>query len=144
MDAANANKEVVRRLVEEVLGGGRMQVLVDLVAPEHVGHFPLGDHYGPEGVRLDIAALRSAFPGLTVDLEDLLVDGEYVVRRFTLRGVHDGPFLGVPATGCRVELAGIGIDRLSKGQIVESWVQLDGLGFFRQLGMSAVVNDGDA
>ncbi len=55
---ASENKEIVRRLVEEVLGRGRVELIPALVAADHVGHLPIGDHYGPEGVRIDVAAYR--------------------------------------------------------------------------------------
>ena len=120
------NKAIVRRLMEEVLGHGRLHLLPELVAPAYVGHFEIGDHYGPGGVRIDIAAYRTAFPDLAVTLDDLLADGDQVVRRFTLRGTHRQMFLGVPASGRPVVLHGIAIDRLVRGQLVESWVQVDG------------------
>ncbi len=60
-------------------------------------------------------------------LDDLLADGDKVVRRFTLRGTHRHPFLGVPASGEPVVLRGIAIDRLVGARLVESWVQIDGL-----------------
>jgi predicted ester cyclase len=43
--------------------------------------------------------------------------------------------MAVPATGRRVEVAGIGIDRLAGGKLVESWVNLDVLGLLLQLGV---------
>ena len=124
---ASENKEVVRCLVEEVLGRGHVELIPALVAADHVGHLAIGDHYGPEGVRIDVAAYRAAVPDLVVTLDDLLADGDKVVRRFTLRGTHRGAFLGAPASGRRVTLWGIAIDRVAGGRLVESWVQLDDL-----------------
>ena len=125
---AAANRVLVRRLVEEVLGGGRLELIPLLVAADHVGHLPIGDHYGPEGVRIDVAAYRAALPDLAVTLDDLLADGDQVVRRYTLRGTHRGSFLGLPASGHAVTLRGIAIDRVADRQLVESWVQIDDLG----------------
>jgi predicted ester cyclase len=124
---AIGNKEIVRRLMEEALGRGDVRLIPALVAAEYVGHFSIGDHYGPEGVRIDIAAHRAAFPDLVVTLDDLLADGDKVVRRFTLRGTHLRSFHGVPASGGPVVLRGIAIDRLAGNRLVESWVQVDGL-----------------
>ena len=124
---AAANKALVRCLVEEVLGQGRLELIPLLVAADHVGHLPIGDHYGPEGVRIDVAAYRAAFPDLAVTLDDLLAVGDKVVRRFTLRGTHRGAFLGVPASGQPVTLRGIAIDRVARGHLAESWVQIDDL-----------------
>lgn len=124
---SSVNKEIVRRLVEEVLGQGRLELLPDLVAADYIGHLAMGDHYGPGGVRIDIASYRRAFPDILVTLEDLLADGDKVIRRFTLRGTHQGTFLGVAASGRPVALRGIAIDRLAEGRLMESWVQIDGL-----------------
>jgi steroid delta-isomerase-like uncharacterized protein len=125
--AVAANKEAVRRLTEEVLGRGELTIISELVAADYVGHFPVGDHYGPDGVRIEVAAYRAAFPDLAVTLDEILADGDKVVRRFTLRGTHLEPFLGVPASGRPVVLRGIAIDRLAGGRLVESWVQVEAI-----------------
>jgi len=122
--ATVCNKAIVRRLMEEVLGQGRLKLLPDLVAQDYVGHFAFGDQYGPEGVQIDLAAYRTAFPDLAVTLDDLIAEGDKVVRRFTLRGTHRQPFFGEPATGQPLTLRGIAIDRLTDGLLVESWVHI--------------------
>ncbi len=132
------NEAVVRRLIEEVLNRGQTGLLAELVAADHVGHDPLGDHYGPEGLRIAVAEYRAAFPDLRVTVEDLVTEGDKVVHRFTLRGTHAGPFLGIPATGRAVAAAGIAIDRLTGGKVAESWVSLDALGLLRQLGATDI------
>ena len=35
-----------------------MKELYERVAEDFEGHFVLGDHYGPEGVRIDVATYR--------------------------------------------------------------------------------------
>ena len=125
--AATQNACTVRRLVEEVWGRGDLALLPSLMSDAYVGHLPIGDHYGPEGARIDIDAYRRALPDLTIALEELFAHGDRVVRRFTMRGTHRRPFLGMPASGQCVVLRGIAIDRLEDGLIVESWVQLDAM-----------------
>ena len=134
-----ANTAVVRRLVEGVLNHGQTGLLAELVAADHVGHDPLGDHYGREGLRIAVAEYRAAFPDLSVTVEDLVAEGDKVAHRFTLRGTHAGPFMGIPATGRAVAATGIAIDRLAAGKLAESWVSLDALGLLRQLGARPVV-----
>ena len=46
-----------------------------------------------------------------------------------------GEFNGIPATGRRVSLTGISIDRITGGRIVESWEVTDDAGLLRQLGV---------
>jgi predicted ester cyclase len=69
-------------------------------------------------------------------LDDVLDSAEEdtVVYRFTARGTHKGPFMGVPPTGRRVRVVGIGIDRFRDGKMIERWVQYDSAGLLQQLG----------
>jgi predicted ester cyclase len=120
------NLAVVRQLLEAALGRGDVGLLPELVAPDYVGHLPIGDHYGPEGVRIDITAYRAALPDLTLTIEELFELDDRVVRRYTIRGTHRGPLLGLPPTDQPIELRAIAIDRLEAGRLVESWVMVCG------------------
>jgi steroid delta-isomerase-like uncharacterized protein len=128
------HRDVVRRFFEEAFNGGNIRILPDLISVEHVSHLPTGDHYGPEGVRIDIAGFRAAFPDLNLSLDDLIETTDTVVYRFTARGTHRGPYMGLPATGRRVRVDGIGIDRFRDGKMVERWIQYDSAGLLQQLG----------
>jgi hypothetical protein len=119
--ADEGNLAVVRVLMESVLGAGRMALLPGLIAPGYVGHLPIGDHYGPEGVRIELAAYRSTMCDLVVTLDDLFGWDDRVARRFTLRGMSRSV---PPAEPVPVTLHGIAIDRLEHGRLVESWVQI--------------------
>ena len=56
------NERLVRRFVEAVVNRGDTDVLPTLIAADHVGHDPLGDHYGVDGVRITVAELRGITP----------------------------------------------------------------------------------
>jgi len=116
----------VRLLLESALGRGEVKLLPELIDPLYVGHLPIGDHYGPEGVRIDIAAYRSALPDLTVTIDELIELDDRVIRRYTIRGTHQGPLLGLPPTAQPIELRMVAIDRLEAGRLVESWVMVSG------------------
>ena len=51
-----------------------------------------------------------------------------------MHGTHHGEFMGVPATGTQIALAGITILRFEGDQVVERWSQADMLGLLVQLG----------
>ena len=120
-----AQVRAVRRLIDDVWNLGHFELLTDLVVDDYVGHLPIGDHYGPQGMRIDIAAYRTALPDLVVTVDDLLTAADKVVRRYTVSGTHCRPFLGIPASGLSVALHAIAIDRLVDGKLAESWVQID-------------------
>lgn len=121
------NAAIVRSLMEEVLGAGRLPLLPELVAPGYVGHLAIGDHYGPEGVRIEFAGYRAAICELVVTVDDLFASNGLVARRFTLRGTSRALACVTAGAAPPVTLHGIAIDRLEGGRLVESWVQIDDL-----------------
>ncbi|MGH2531790.1 MAG: ester cyclase [Thermomicrobiales bacterium] len=134
------NKRIAHRFVEEVINGGNTRLLAEIVSPDHVSHLPLGDHYGPEGVRIDICGFRSAFPDLHLTIESMVGEADYVVYRFVARGTHKGPFMGVPPSGRRIEVDGISMDRLRDGQTIERWLQYDTVALLQQIGSASALS----
>jgi predicted ester cyclase len=133
---ANDGAAMVRRYFEDVLGGGRLDLLNELVAPVYVDHTAQpGRSPGIAGIREVTHMFRTAFPDLTVTVEDCLADADRVATRFTLRGTHTGPFADMAPTGRRVTIGGMAITRLAGGLIAEQWDQADMLGLLRQLGV---------
>jgi predicted ester cyclase len=49
-------------------------------------------------------------------------------------GTHEGEWLGIPATGNKVEYPGVNIFRIACGKIVESWGVANHLGLLQQIG----------
>lgn len=122
--AQETNMAIVRRLLEEGFGQGLIRWLPHRIAPDYVGHLTNGDHYGPEGVRIDIQGYRSMVGDLTVSIEDLFADCDKVARRFTMRGISRDPLVTDASDGTPVLMTGVAIDHLVDGLMVESWVQI--------------------
>jgi predicted ester cyclase len=76
-----------------------------------------------------------AFPDLKVTSDFQVAEGDKVVMRWTGTGTHTGELMGIPATGKRIEMTGIGIQRIAGGRIVEEWVESDQMGMMQQLGV---------
>jgi steroid delta-isomerase-like uncharacterized protein len=130
------NKKVARQVLE-VFGSGDLDVLDELVSANAVDHDtqnPNGNIRGPEGSKLTIAMYREAFPDLRMKVEDQIAVGDKVVTRWTAIGTHDGDLPGLPASGNKSTVTGIGIDRFEDGKIVEAWTNWDTLGMMQQLG----------
>ena len=101
--------------------------------PDYAGHLSGRIHMDlGELERLEQGFARS-FTAVTRTIEDLFAAGEKVVLRLTTRATHSGEFFGVPASGRRVEFAGIVIYRFRGGRIAESFGELDFAGLRRQL-----------
>jgi steroid delta-isomerase-like uncharacterized protein len=80
--------------------------------------------------------LRQSFPDVRIAIEDLIVEGDKIVMRYTERGTLTGPpFLGIEPAGQRYEKPGTTVYRVVDGRLAESWGVEDTLGWFRQLGV---------
>jgi predicted ester cyclase len=66
--------------------------------------------------------------------DDLLAADDRVAVRRTMRGTHQGGFMGVGPTGTEVTFGGIWLARLRGGKLEEQWVYFDALGLLRQIG----------
>ena len=133
----DANREIARRILDELFGQGRMETADELIAPEAIGHDPSLPEpaRGPEGVKQAAAGYRAGFPDLRITLDDQFADGELVCSRWTAVGTNAGDFWGMSATGKQATVTGITIDRISGGRVVESWTNWDALGLLQQLGV---------
>ncbi len=134
--ATEANKVLVRRFLEEVFNADDGGAVTELAAPDILGHDATSPEpkRGLESVRQVTVLFRTAFPDLRLGVEDLIAEGDKVVARWTLRGTHQGTFMGIPATGKVATTAEIVIYRLAEGKIAEYWGSFDVLGLMRQLG----------
>jgi steroid delta-isomerase-like uncharacterized protein len=86
------------------------------------------------GFTRDLAILRTAFPDARFTIDDMIGEGDKLADRYTISGTHQQPFLGIPATGKKIHLAGITIVRISGGKITDRWAVTDQLSLLQQLG----------
>jgi predicted ester cyclase len=122
---AEENKAIVRRLVDEVFNGGRLEVIDELYAPALAG-----------AARRWIAPFRASFPDVHMEVVELIAEGDKVVGRFTCSATHLGEWLGQAPTGRRFERVDeVWILGLRDGRIVQVWSLEDTLGRLRQLGL---------
>ncbi len=135
--SAEESKALVRRYVEEVVNRRNLDVLDEIFAADFVQYGGEPDQVsGVEDLKQFFVMLRSGFPDFQGTIEDLFAaEGDKVVLRFTLRGTHQGEFMGVAPTGRQVTMAGIDIFRVANGKIVELWSQEDMLGMMQKLGV---------
>jgi steroid delta-isomerase-like uncharacterized protein len=123
-----------RRLPEELLTQGDLDIADEVLAPDCLHHAPAPLAPGVEGLKRWARALRRAFPDLRAIVEDEIAEGDTVVQRLTLSGTHRGTFLDIPPTGKRATWQLVAIQRLGPdGKVAEQWASWDRLGLLRQL-----------
>jgi steroid delta-isomerase-like uncharacterized protein len=135
VSTTEANKALVRLLLEEDISRGDEAVAERIIHPDFVDHTnPPGMQHGLNGHKAIVRLFRAAFPDQWWQIEDLIAEGDKVVARTTMRGTHRGDFFGVSATGRAVTLSGVHVMRVADGKIAEHWGSNDDLGLLRQIG----------
>ena len=130
------NKAIVRRVNDEIWSEGRLDVIDELIADDFVATIVGAPEQirGPQGFREFVVMYRTAFPDLRITVDEQIVEGETVVTRWTATGTNEGELMGIPATGKQATTAGININRISGGKLVEGWGLFDQLGLLQQIG----------
>jgi predicted SnoaL-like aldol condensation-catalyzing enzyme len=74
------NKAAFRRIPEEVINSGNLDLADEVFAPDYVDHAPVppGVPGGLEGFKAFFTMLRAAFPDLRYTVENILAEGEMV------------------------------------------------------------------
>jgi steroid delta-isomerase-like uncharacterized protein len=133
---SEANKSLVRRLIEETINKGNLSVVDEILSTDYVYREPTaGEKRGRAPYRELITMYRNAFPDITLTIEEQIAEGDKVVTRTSGSGTHRGELFGTAPTGKRVSgVSGIVVTRIANGKVVEdNWVY-DALGMMRQLG----------
>jgi steroid delta-isomerase-like uncharacterized protein len=130
----NDAKNLVRHFYDEV-NAGNLSVIDELVADDFVDReeFP-GLEPNKEGVKQFFAMLRSAFPDLRMEVREMLADDDLVSVRVIATGTHEGDFMGMTASGRRIEVQVFDILRIRDGQVTEHWGLMDAMTMMQQLG----------
>lgn len=125
MTVPEDNKLVVRRLIDEVLNGGRLDVVGELFTPAMA-----------QEAKNWIEPFRISFPDAHMEIVQLVAEADVVVGRFTCSATHVGEWRGKPATRRRFEdVDEVYFYRLENRRIAHMWGIEDSLSRIRQLGL---------
>lgn len=79
--------------------------------------------------------VHSGFPDFKLRILQQVSDRDRLVTQWTCSGTHRGEFLGVPATGKRIDVNGMTMSRVENGKIVEEQTYYDRLKLLEQMGV---------
>lgn len=128
--------EMMRSMLEDVYGAGKIDMISDLLADRFVQHDPMSGRLDRAGVERDVQMWRSVFPDMRMEVLDIIESGDKVIARWRATGTHKGELAGMPATGKKAITEGVSIVRFESGKAIEAWAQYDLLGMLRQLGLA--------
>jgi len=131
------NKDVYRRMVDEVVNQGLFDVVDEIFDPGYFDHSaPPGVPGGLAGVKAIFGMFREAFPDVKFEIQQLVADGDMVATLVEGTGNNTGPFMGMPPSNQFAKWRSVGFFRVNgKGQIVEHTGIPDMLGILIQIGV---------
>jgi steroid delta-isomerase-like uncharacterized protein len=130
------SKKLLMKRFTDFINTASDELAGELISPQATFFVPGRSEplQGPDGYQQIIAMMRAGFPDIQWTLEELIIEGDRVAARFTMRGTHLGSFLGVPSSGKTIEVKAVNFYRFADGQIVEEHGQPDLLGLLQQIG----------
>jgi len=135
INASEAAKAVIRRNTDEVQGGGNWALFDELFDDRFLDHTPQPNCTPDKAGALGLyKKLRSAFPDFRAEIHWQRADGDVITTYKTYRGTHQGDFLGVSATGRKIQFETVDAMRVQNGRITEHWGVANLFSVLQQLG----------
>ena len=128
------NKALVRRFVEEVQNQHNIEALDKFFSQDFVDYGGMTNPPNFEGAKVFLAMTLAAFPDWHFTIHQQLAEGDKVMTHKTFQGTHQGPFMGIPATGKQVAFDVIDIFTVANGKLTDHWAVADMLSLMQQLG----------
>lgn len=109
------------------------------VAANFVDHDPMpGGKPGLAGMKDMATMMKSEFSDMKTTTEDMRVDGDVIIARFSVSGTNTGPMMmgAMPATNKKMTgVDGIEMMRWENGKFVERWGVFNVMKMMMQLGL---------
>lgn len=129
------NRELLERYITEVWKKGNPAAVEQFAAESFQRHTSPGAKPLDRRAQIErLKAFRTAFPDITIEVEDVVDDGDLIAFRSIMRGTHQGEFLGIAPTGNQVTVGLVDMVRVADGEFVEQWGGPDMLDLLGQLG----------
>jgi predicted ester cyclase len=130
-----SNKDVIRRLYEQVMGKGNLQVADEIFAPDYVDHMPIMETPDREGLLKSVDAARRAFPDVKPRIIAEVAEEDWVAIAVEVDGgTHQGEYMGVPPTGRPVTWTETHFWRVADGRIQEHYGNVSMFEIHRMIG----------
>jgi steroid delta-isomerase-like uncharacterized protein len=128
------NKDVVKRYWDGKWNKRQPRILDELQTSDVVYHSPTLNMNGIEEYKQAYNSYRTALQDTEVVIEEIIAEGDKVMTRTRLSGVHRGELEGIPPSSNRFSCISYTVFRLVHDKIAEEWELLDEYTFMRQLG----------
>jgi len=125
MEQLKQNKEFIIRYFNALSGIIKTRELMEkyIADEELMGH---------------LAFFDSVFPRYEVFADEMTAEGNRVVVRARMKGIHLGEFNGIPPTNRKIEVPFVVSYEIENEKIVHHWLLADSMALMEQLGVMNV------
>lgn len=128
--SVDKHRTLVHYWVNEVWNAQNFAAVDVIFAPSYCVN---GAPVSHDAVKQAVASLHQAFAPAHAVIEDMIVEGNKVVVRWSIHGTHSGAFMGIAPTGQAIQLTGINIYRIENNQFVANDEQVNALELMHRL-----------
>ena len=120
------NKQVVITFNKEFFEAGNTAITKQLLADTFVNHSAPPNVPTDASVMIEfVTRFHTGISNVSVQINEVIGEGDRVALRKTITGIHTGEFMGKPPTGKKVEMSVIEIDIVKDGKITDHWSRND-------------------
>lgn len=132
----NTNRNVIENFIR-FINTGDIQLGQSVISPDVIFYAPTSPEpmHGFEGYISVLEMMRGAMPDVSWKAEEIIAEDNKIMVRFLMTGTHTNPFMGIAATGKRVEVTAMNIYEFNDGKIVREHGLPDLFTMLMQLGV---------
>ncbi|WP_284945087.1 ester cyclase [Acidisoma cladoniae] len=135
--AQQATAEKTARHFYEFWNTGDARLLDQAIAPGFVDHtLPPGRPQGPTGPAYASSHFRMAVPDLQVEVQKMVIAGDYVAVHMVFTGHFTGVFGKVRGKGQTIRFIATDLLKLTDGRVTDNWHIEDNLTLLQSMGIA--------
>ena len=125
MTTQETNKKVVRNFVNELTNNHNPYAWDMYCSEDFKHHFNIPDVLpNRQGIKMLSMGILAAFPDVSLDIDLLFAENDFVIERASAKATHSGTYNGITPTGKPYQWQETHIYRLKNGKIIEHFPEV--------------------
>jgi len=138
-----ANQQAIELVTKiyEAFNRRDLDALDEYLAPDYEDYSvgtPYPTPFDRETLKELLTIYFNAFPDAQFAASDFITEGDKIAWRDHLTGTHTGEMMGIPPTGRKVDVWGMGTGEMRDGKACRHYSVFDNLGLMQQIGVIPV------
>ena len=129
-----SNIALIKLFVKEIWNDKRIKDIQKFFSPDIIIHHEQEQFNGIDTWKEKFyETLIKSIKNIHMEVEDIMVNGEYVASRWNMKGTFKAELYGVPPTGEMIEFKGMSWVKIINNKIVETWTNINITYLLKQL-----------